>query len=179
MISERRPRPLASEYFLWLTGLLKNPYSHPLSEPNDFFYFQLKGYRAYRKYPFAYLKACKVATGPTGISCNRRKKATIHRTIIISFEKIFHLASLFSLETTGFRGKKSRTEPNNPPRKPMSNGMAFNNNSTNAVAGNGQISRQPILGLHQTRLAQYRLIIQMQQDLHDIHRLQRSTWLHP
>lgn len=56
--------------------------------------------------------------------------------------------------------------------------MAFNNNSTNAVAGNGQISKQPILGHHQTRLAQYRLIIQMQQDLHDIHSLRRSTWLH-
>lgn len=59
------------------------------------------------------------------------------------------------------------------------NRMAFNNNSTNAVAGNGQISKQPIFGLHQTRLAQYRLIIQMEQDLHDIHRLRRSTWLHP
>lgn len=66
---------------------VENHYSHPLSEPNGFFYFQLKGYRAFRKHPFAYLKACKVVTGPTGISCNRRKEATINRTIIISFER--------------------------------------------------------------------------------------------
>lgn len=46
----KTPKATCFRVLLWLTGLLKNPYAHPLSEPNDFFYFQLKGYRIYRKH---------------------------------------------------------------------------------------------------------------------------------